>query len=197
MFQTRRPATVPERLRLATCLLHAMPHAVGHLEIGRSGSHLVAHHRHDAALTPCQLRRGLLEPIIDGLPHMADVITSLEVTGGAVDLGGGLFQTGHPAGSDQRWFATTLRAHVVEDIAARCPADVEHADISVRVIADPEMHVCAIRVSGDSAGLRLDAVAWWLYEQCLVAELLTTTQFDEPDEAAIPEPTNPNTRTLP
>lgn len=177
MFPTSRPVTtIPERLRLAACLLHAMPHAVGRIGIGRTGSHLVAHHRHDAALNPCQLRMGLLEPVVDGVPHIADAITSLEITGGAVDVGGGLFQTGHPSGPQQRWFATTLRAEEIEDIAARCPAEIEHADLSVHVVADTEMNVCAIRVSGDGVGLRLDAAAWWLYEQCLVAELLATTQ---------------------
>jgi hypothetical protein len=119
---------------------------------------------------------GLLEPVVDGAPHLADAITSLEVTGGVVDLGGGLLQTGHPSGKDERWFATSLCAAAVEDISARCPADLDHADISVHVIADTDMGVCAIRVSGDGAGLRLDAVACWLYQQCVVEELLASTR---------------------
>ena len=173
----RCPVTaVPELLRLAACLLHAMPHAVGGIEIGRGRQHLVAQNRHDAMLTPCQLRIGLIEPVIDGVPHLAHVISSLEVTGGAVDLGGGLFQTGHPSGLDERWFATTLRSEIVEEITAQCPPDIDHADIRVRVMADAELDVCAIRVSGNSAGLRLDAVACWLYERCLVEELLASTR---------------------
>ncbi|MEN9646382.1 MAG: hypothetical protein RL238_3051 [Actinomycetota bacterium] len=177
MFPPSRPVTaVPELLRLGACLLHAIPYAVGSIDIGQRGQHVVAHHRPDATLTPCQLRMGLLEPVVDGVPHLVDAITSLEVIGGAVDLGGGLFQSGHPSGPEQRWFATRLSADAVEDIAARCPADLGHTDISVRVIADTDMDVCAIRMSGDGAGLRLDAVACWLYEQCLVEELLASTK---------------------
>jgi hypothetical protein len=177
VFPTRRRITaVPEPLRLGACLLHVIPQAVGRLDIGRCGQHVVAKHRPDATLTPCQLRMGLLEPLVDGIPHLADAITSLEVTGGAIELGGGLFRTGHPSGPEQRWFATTLSAEAIHDIAARCPADVDHPDISVRVIADIDMDVCAIRISGDGAGLRLDGAACWLYEQCLVEELIASTQ---------------------
>jgi hypothetical protein len=157
-------------------LLHAIPYAIGRIDIGQRQQHVVAHHHPEATLTPCQLRMGLLEPVVDGVPHLVDVITSLEVIGGAVDLGGGLFQTGHPSGPEQRWFATTLNAGAVEAIAARCPADVDHEDISVRVLADTDMDVCAIRISGDGAGFRLDAVAYWLCEQCLVEELLASTR---------------------
>lgn len=175
-FPIHRPVTnVPALLRQTACLLHVMPHAVGVIEIDRSGPYVVAHHRHDAVLTPCQLRRALLEPVVDGVPHLASVIVALEVTGGALDLGGGLFQTGHPTGCEQRWFATTLRSEVVEDLAARCPTELDDADLSVRVIPDVEMGVCAIRVSGESTGLRLDAMAWWLYVECVVAELLAGT----------------------
>jgi hypothetical protein len=44
------------------------------------------------------------------------------------------------------------------------------------VIADVDMDVCAVRVSGHGAGLRLDAAACWLYQQCLVEELLASMQ---------------------
>lgn len=176
MFPARRlVATIPDRIRIAACLLHAIPGAVGLLEIDSKDSFLVAHHRRDASLTPCQLRHALLEPAMEGVPHLSEFITALEITGGAVDLGGGLFQTGHPCSPEHRWFATTLSPEVVENIAIQAPAELDHHDISARVMVDAEMGVCTIRLSGHNSGLRLDAAAWWLHEQCLVAELLSAT----------------------
>jgi hypothetical protein len=96
----------------------------------------VAHHRNDAALTPCQLRSALLEPVTPGVAHLADVITAIELVGGLVDVGGGLYQCGHPAGPDQRWFVSTLSADTIRTIAREGPSGIDHSDISVRVAAD-------------------------------------------------------------
>lgn len=157
-------------------MLHAIPHAVGRLDFAPSGSCIVAHQRPDASITPCQLRHRLLQPVLDGVTHLAEAIASLEIIGGAVELGAGLFQTGSASGPGHRWFATTLCAQAVQDIVAHCPAELEDGDVSVRVMPDPEMGVCAIRVSGEPSGPCLDVAAWWLYEQCLVAELLAAAQ---------------------
>lgn len=173
MFPTRRHVSaVPELLRLSACLIHAMPHCTALLATGAGDRHVVAHHRTDATLTPCQLRVALLEPIEPGVPHLAQAIESLEIVGGAIDLGGGVYQLGHLSGPEQRWFATTLRSAEIEAIADRCPDDVDHSDISVRVIADVDLDVSAVCLSGDGIGVRLDAVACWLHTQCLVEELL-------------------------
>lgn len=174
MFSTNRPVDLlPEQLRLGVCLLHSLPGAVG-VVCTRSGErHLVAHHRMDAALTPCQLRAGLLEPVVPGAPHLAAVVDTVECTGGAVDLGAGLFQRSHPAASDERWFATTLTADEVLGLVDQVPADLEHPDVSVRIAADVELGACTVCVSAAAGvGLRLDEIACWLHGQCLVAELI-------------------------
>ncbi len=175
MFPTKRPATaLIDHVRLGTCLIHAVPGAVGLIRTGIDSGHVVAHHRNDAALTPCQLRSALLEPVTPGVAHLADVITAIELVGGLVDVGGGLYQCGHPAGPDQRWFVSTLSADTIRTIARECPSGIDHSDISVRVAADLDLDVCAVCLSSDSAGIRLDAAACWLHGQCLVEELLLT-----------------------
>jgi hypothetical protein len=173
VFPTKRTATaLIDDLRLGTCLLHAVPGAVGIIRTGVDGCHVVAQHRSDAALTPCQLRSALLEPMVSGVPHLADVITAIDVVGGVVDLGGGLYECGHPTEPDQRWFVSTLSADTIRSIAQHCPPDIDHADVSVRVAADLELGVCAVCLSSGSAGLRLDVAACWFHSQCLVEELL-------------------------
>ncbi len=173
MFPTRPSlSTVPERIRLGVCLAHAVPHTVAVLTARSGARHVVAHHRYDAALTPCQLRSALLQPFEQGVPHIVDTIDSLEIVAGLTELGAGVHQTCHPAGPDQRWFASTLPSDTIEAIAGRCPADIDHRDISVRVLADVDLAVCAVCVSGTGVGLRLDAAACWLNTQCLVEELL-------------------------
>jgi hypothetical protein len=181
MFPTRRPTTtLSQPLRLATCLLHTIPGAIGRLEIDGGDAHLVAHHRSDAPLTPCQLRSAMLEPIVDGIPRLADIVGAIELIGGAVDVGGGLFQRSHPAHADERWFATTLHPDHVISIARLCPSSIDHVDVSVRVSADVELGACAVCVSADpSVGIRLDALASWLHTRCLVDELIAG--LDAPD----------------
>lgn len=173
MFPTRRPVgLLPEHLRLGVCLLHALPGAVGSLRTHRGDDHVVAHHRADATLTPCQLRSGLLEPVVPGVPHLLGVIDRVECTGGALDLGGGIFQRCHPAAGDERWFATVLDADTVTSIVAACPSEIAHADVSVRISADVELGACAVCVSSEThIGLRLDEVACRLHAECLVTEL--------------------------
>ncbi len=173
MFPTRPTiSTLPEHIRLGACLAHTVPHTVAVLTTRTAARYVVARHRDDAALTPCQLRAALLQPLEPGVPHIVDTIESLDMVAGLTEVGAGLHQTCHPAGPDQRWFATTLPAETVESIARHCPAAIDHTDISVRVIADLELAVCAVCLSGAGVGLRLDAAACWLNTQCLVEELL-------------------------
>lgn len=174
MHSRQHPATVPfDQLRLSICLLHAIPGAAGSITTLDGETHLVAHHRSDAMVTPCQMRAALLEPLVPGTPHLSDVITAVELVGGAVDLGGGLYQRTHPAGPDERWFVSTLRYEQVLAIAETCPDSIDHDDVSVHVRADADLGAGAVCVSSDrAAGLHLDEVAVWLHCQCLVAELI-------------------------
>jgi hypothetical protein len=150
-----------------------MPGAVGLVRTTGGDELLVAHHRIDAVLTPCQLRAGLLEPVALGAPHLSSVVDRVECTGGAVDLGAGLFQRSHPSVADERWFSTSLSAEAVLALVATCPKEIEHPEVSVRISADVELGACAVCVSASAGiGLRLDEVAAWLHGQCLVAELI-------------------------
>lgn len=166
------PPPLPERTRLAACLLHSIPGVSGSVEVCHGARYLVAHHRPDATLTPCELRAGLLQPCVPGVPHLGGMVRSIELTGGAVDLGGGLYRHAHPS-VDERWFVTVLDADVVTRTAAECPESLDQRSLSVRVRADLDLAVCAVCVSADQpVGERLDDVARWLLDRCLVDELI-------------------------
>ncbi len=162
-----------ERVRLAACLLHAVPAACGSIEMCHGERYLVAHHRHDAFLTPCELRTGLLQPVVPGVPHLAGMVRSIELVGGAVDAGGGLYRPSHPSGSDERWFVTTLDPERITSADADCPDSIDHSDVGVRVSADVELGVSAVCVSVERViDPRVDDVARWLHGRCLVDELI-------------------------
>lgn len=175
MFPTARIATVlPERLRIALTLLHVIPGAVGALRTTDGSRFVVAHHRADAVLTPCQLRAGLLEPVVDGVPHLSGLVVDLDVVGGVDDLGGGLYRRSHPAAADERWFATTLGPDRVAALAEGCPPSIEQSDVSIRIAADLDVGVSAVCLTGPPAfATALDAAAWWLEAACLVEELIS------------------------
>jgi hypothetical protein len=164
-----------ERIRLAVCLLHAVPGTWGTIELCRGERLLVAHHRHDALLTPCALRSGLLQPVVPGVPHLADVLRSIEFVGGAVDVGGGLYRRSHPSATEERWFVTTLDPERITGIAADCPDSIDHSDVDVRVGADVELGASAVCISArGQIGTRFDDLARWFHRRCLVDELIET-----------------------
>lgn len=168
-----------ERIVLATCFVHTVPRVAATIETFNGERFLVAEDRRDAILTPCQLRSALLHPITPGVPHLSSVIRSLEISSGVVDVGGGLYQRSHPSAADERWFVTTLPLERVLALAEQVPAHLDHADVSVRVLADTELGACAVCLGAEpSVGLRLDELACWLNASCLVDELChpVTTQ---------------------
>jgi hypothetical protein len=174
VFPTTRIATVlPERLRLALTLLHVIPGAIGSLRTTDGSRFVVAHHRRDAVLTPCQLRAGLLEPVVDGVPHLSGLVVDLDVVGGVVDLGAGVYQRSHPSAGDERWFATTLGPDRVSALAQGCPTTIDHAEIAIRIAVDTDLAISAVCMTAPSSLARaLDTAAWWLEAACLVEELI-------------------------
>ncbi len=165
-----------ERILLATCFVHTVPRVAATIETFNGERFLVAEERSDAILTPCQLRSALLQPMTPGVPHLSAVVRSIEVVSGVVELGGGLYQRCHPSAADERWFVTTLELERILELADEVPATIDHADVSVRVIADTDLGACAVCLSADaSVGLRLDELASWLNASCLVDELCHST----------------------
>lgn len=164
---------ISAHIRLASCLLHTLPGATGSIEMCHGRQYLVAHHRHDAVLTPCELRARLLQGAVPGLPHLAGMVRSIELIGGAVDIGGGLYRRTHPAAAEERWFVTALSADEIIGIARDCPERIDHRDLSVRVSADVDLGVCAVCITpASSATSQLDEVARWLHGRCIVDELV-------------------------
>jgi hypothetical protein len=124
-------------------------------------------------LTCCQLRAALIAPRRVGLAHVSDVITSVDLVGGAIDLGGGLYQRSHPAASDERWFATTLDESAITALVAECPFDLKDDAVNVAVHPDPALGATVVRLAAAVGfGCHLDEVAFWLLSKCMTAELL-------------------------
>lgn len=158
---------------MAACLVHSVVGAVAIVVTSSGERLLVAHHRTDASLDPCQLRAGLTAPARLGVPHLADVVTTIEIAGGLVDIGGGLYQRSHPGAHDERWFVTPISADRVAAIVAECPLQLPDGSIGVRVVADTVLAVSAVcLVAGPGFGYRLDEAAFWLHAACLVDELI-------------------------
>lgn len=170
--------------RLAACLVHAVAGAVAMVATSSGERLLVAHHRIDATLDPCRLRAALAAPARPGVPHLADIVTSIEVVGGLVDIGGGLYQRTHPGAHDQRWFVTPLPAERVAAIAGECPLELPDGAIDVRVVADSALGVSAVcLVAATGFGYRLDEAAYWLHATCLVDELIDGSASSAPRTA--------------
>ncbi len=162
-----------EPLRLGACLAHSMPSATALLATTTGDRLLVAHHRRDATLDPCQLRAAIGAPWHPGVPHFADVVASIELVGGLVDIGGGLYRRSHPAGPDERWFATPLTAERIVATVGTSPLELPEGSVEVRVWADSMLCACAVSLSaGPGFGYRLDEAALWLHAACLVDELI-------------------------
>jgi hypothetical protein len=177
-----------DQVRLAAALAHTAPGITLRLTTTTGGQFLVGHQRADVLLDPCRFRTGLVMPRGPGAPRLLDVLTGCEVVGGAVDLGGGLYQPSHPSGRHERWFATSCVVDAVVAVAGRRPLDLPDGDLDVRLTPDPLLGVTTVRVAAGarSAGLLLDRIAWWLLSACMVEELLLPA--DEPvDGGPAPE----------
>ena len=80
-----------EVIRTGVALVHAIPGAAAMVTMSGGDQFLVAHHRPDALLTPCQLRAALIEPPLPGAAELIDSMTAMHLVGGVTHLGGGLF----------------------------------------------------------------------------------------------------------
>jgi hypothetical protein len=129
-----------------------------------------------ADLSCCQLRSALVAPRRTGHPHLLDVVVEASLVGGAIDLGGGLFQPSHPSGADERWFVTTLPSPTVVEIAERCPLPLPDDAMSVVLKPDVELGSTVVVMSARLGfGFRLDEAAFWLLSACAAEELIRST----------------------
>jgi hypothetical protein len=168
-----RVIVAAEHLRLGACLVHSVPGASAVAITHRGERLVVSPLRRTAALDPCQLRAGLVAPHRPGVPHLGEVLARIDVVGGLLDIGGGLYQRSHPAGSDERWFVTPLAPDRVVELVGGCPVQLPDGAVDVRVCADTLLGAAAVCVAaGPGFGYRLDEVAHWLHAACLVDELI-------------------------
>src|SRR4051812_11378913 len=92
---------------MVTAFGHGVPGVTLRLRCVGGEELVVAAHRLDAHLDPCQLRAAVLVSPRPGAGRLVDNISAVEVHLGLQDLGGGLYRRGGPDG-EERWFATLL-----------------------------------------------------------------------------------------
>lgn len=164
-----------DRLRSIACLAHTLPGITLVATTQTAGRFVIGRNRLDALMSPCQLRAALVAPIRPGVPSIHDTIVRCDVIGGAIDLGGGLYQPTHPGSTGERWFTTVLPFEVVIDAAERCPLDVPDDALDVVVTPDPDLGTCAVRISATHPRPvpQIDEAAFWLLAACAVDELVS------------------------
>ena len=161
--------------RVATALAHCIPGVTLEVTCSNGDRLLVAHHRLDAQLDPCQFRLAVLAEQTVGMPGLADVVVAAELRSGVDDLGAGLYQRVGDSG-DERWFATTLGPLGVNEVFDTCELDMIEQAMTARILPDSCLGVTVVclTVNHLPSAHRLDEVAAWSVAACLVAELTET-----------------------
>jgi hypothetical protein len=165
-----------ESVRIAAALAHSIPGVTLELRCVDDEHLVVAFHRLDAHLDPCQFRRAVLAPPSFGQPGLvdalADSLSAVDLRFGVDDLGGGLYGRSGDDG-DERWFATTLDPRGVNEVFDACDLDIAEQAISARILPDSCLGVTVVCLTVNERSLahRLDEVAAWSVAACLVAEL--------------------------
>lgn len=171
-----------EQIRIAAALAHAIPGVTLEVrcrsDVRDDERLLVAHHRLDAHLDPCQFRRVLLAGSTTGLPAVAARIDRVELRCGVDDLGAGVYgRTGDDG--PERWFATTLLPDAVNEVFDACDLDIAHEAIGARILPDSCLGVTVVCLTANDVWhrYRLDEVAAWSVAACMVEELVGQPQL--------------------
>lgn len=169
-------ARLLNHLRDAACLAHSAPGVSVRISDSSHDHMFVSASCLGAPLDPCRFR-ALVIAATSGRLAVLGRLTSVEVTGGLVHLGGGLFQPSHPGGSSDRWFVSTLEHERISELARSCPLASAPSDaLSVVVKPDRDLARCAVRLRCETrtGAADLDEVAMRLLATCLVDELITS-----------------------
>lgn len=179
--------------RDAACLAHAIPGVSLRLRTrdrrdpGRGdrgiddGDVLVSSTCLAAPLDPCRFRELIVAGLVGqfvALHHLA----SVEIAGGLVHLGGGIYQPSHPGRSDDRWFVSSLGHPRLVELLGSCPIDAADDAFSALVKPDADLLRSAVRVRCDHPAARgqLDELAHRLAARVLVDELIAATSSASP-----------------
>lgn len=157
-------------MRDAACLAHAIPGVAVRLQ-SESLEILVSAGCLGATLDPCRFRCLVIAgSMVQG--GFLDSFGHVEIAGGLVHLGGGLYQPSHPGSTDDRWFVSMLDHDNIGSVLSACPLDGSDAH-AVLIKPDPELGRCAVRIrcQDRSASRFLDAIAMWAMSACLIEEL--------------------------
>ncbi len=160
-------------LREAIALVHTV--AGAELRLVTERGELLVGRGPDCELSPCELRQAFLAASAPGAPDCFRAVHDLEIGGSLRDLGGGMYglwpSDGSPA---HRWFATTLHPGDIVELVEGCDLDVPDDAMNAGVATDTPLGVSAVDVSPSKAHFadRLDEVARWFLDRCVVEELV-------------------------
>ncbi|MCC6436295.1 MAG: hypothetical protein IT196_14770 [Acidimicrobiales bacterium] len=177
--------SVAVKLRLAAALLHAAPDARATLRC-LDGRLFLAGGHPACDLSATELRALALDAARDE-GRRAGFLADLDLCGGVEPLGAGLYRRRAPSGVEERWFASTLPAPMLQGVLGQRSGGSATGALEARICPDPAVEACAVclrpRPSGPTAGsasppegrpdaLAFDALAFDLLAGCLVAELV-------------------------
>ncbi|MCU1359580.1 MAG: hypothetical protein JWN99_869 [Ilumatobacteraceae bacterium] len=159
-------------VRIGAALAHSIPGVTLELQCFDGDVMIVAHHRLDAHLDPCELRRAVVAGGHPALPVLGDMVVAVRLRFGVDDLGAGVFGRVGDHG-DERWFATTLGPCAVNEVFEHCELDIADQAIAARIVPDGCLGVTVVclTVNDPLAARRLDEVAAWAVGACMVGEL--------------------------
>jgi hypothetical protein len=166
-------------LREAIVLTHVVPGA--ELRLATDRGELVVGRRPSDDLSPCELRQAFLAGAAPGGPDCFRTVRAVGLGGSLRDLGGGMYELWPSDGSPpQRWFATTLHPRDIVDLVETCDLDVADDAMNAGVATDAPLGISAVKVSPSEPEHRdrLDEVARWFLERCVVEELVQRVEAD-------------------
>ncbi|UDY34692.1 hypothetical protein [Dermatobacter hominis] len=166
-------------LREAIVLAHTVPGAELRLVTDRGELVVGRHPTHD--LSPCELRQALLAGAAPGGADCFRAVRRVELGGSLRDLGGGMYELWPSDGSPaQRWFATTLHPRDIVELVKACDLDVADDAMDAGVATDAPLGISAVKVSPSLPEHRdrLDEVARWFLERCVVEELVQRVEAE-------------------
>jgi hypothetical protein len=167
-----RPAVRFDDLRLATALVHAVPAVALELSTVDGCDAVVAHHRLDAAMSPCQLRALVAAARCERGGPALDHIVAMRVLAGVEHLGGGIYRRSSGS-AEERWIVTTIPHESVLELLATCPIETPDDAVHARLVVDADLDTVAVCFGAVHRlwAWRLDEIAFWLQAACLVAEV--------------------------
>ena len=160
-------------------LAHTVRGVTLELESHQGDTLVIAHHRLDAHLTPCQLRSIIVHEQAHGVCRLLRSVVAVRIVVGLEDIGGGLHRRLGDEG-EERWFTTTLSHDAVCELFSECPVELPEGAMRVIARPDSDLGVTVVEVAANHPAYEgeLDVVATWALAAAMVDELIASAAHD-------------------